>query len=135
MCVDLARSQELPNDEKIRQLLADRIDVQQKSVGMVVGIITPQGRRLITYGRLNQGDTRPLDGNTVFEIGSVTKIFTALLLADMQHGEVQLDDPVAKYLLSQNVSLLTRIFILRQAAKWPVLQPRAGAHFGTPKPS
>jgi CubicO group peptidase (beta-lactamase class C family) len=101
MCVDLAGSQELPNDEEIRQLLVDRIDVQQKSVGMVVGIITPHGRRLITYGRLNQGDTRPLDGNTVFEIGSVTKIFTALLLADMvQHGEVQLDDPVAKHLPS-----------------------------------
>ena len=101
MCVDLARSQELPNDEDIRQLLVDRIDVQQKSVGMVVGIVTPHGRRLITYGRLNQGDTRPLDGNTVFEIGSVTKVFTALLLADMvQHGEVQLDDPVAKYLPS-----------------------------------
>jgi serine-type D-Ala-D-Ala carboxypeptidase/endopeptidase len=99
MCVDLARSQELPNDEEIRQLLVDRIDVKQKSVGMVVGIITPLGRRLIAYGRLNQGDTRPLDGNTVFEVGSVTKIFTALLLADMvQHGEVQLDDPVAKYL-------------------------------------
>jgi len=45
MCVDLARSQELPNDEEIRQLLADRIDVQQKSVGMVVGIISPRGRR------------------------------------------------------------------------------------------
>ena len=50
---------------------------------------------------MNQGDTRPLDGNTIFEIGSVTKIFTVLLLADMvQHGEVQLGDPVAKYLPS-----------------------------------
>ena len=35
----------------------------------------------------------------MFEIGSVTKVFTALLLADMvRRGEVALDDPVAKYL-------------------------------------
>jgi D-alanyl-D-alanine-carboxypeptidase/D-alanyl-D-alanine-endopeptidase len=42
-----------------------------------------------------------LDGNTVFEIGSITKVFTASLLADMAaRGEVKLDDPVAKYLPS-----------------------------------
>jgi CubicO group peptidase (beta-lactamase class C family) len=87
------------SDAEIRGLLVDRIDVQHKSVGMVVGIITPQGRRIVPYGPVNQGDPHPLDGETVFEIGSVTKIFTALLLADMvQHGEVALNDPVAKYL-------------------------------------
>jgi D-alanyl-D-alanine-carboxypeptidase/D-alanyl-D-alanine-endopeptidase len=43
--------------------------------------------------------TSALDGDTVFEIGSVTKVFTSLLLADMvQRGEVALTDPVAKYL-------------------------------------
>src|SRR5205085_8424519 len=36
---------------------------------------------------------------TIFEIGSATKVFTSLLLADMvQRGQVALDDPVAKYL-------------------------------------
>src|SRR5262249_15243674 len=38
-------------------------------------------------------------GDTVFEIASVTKVFTGLLLADMvQSGEVNLGDPVIKYL-------------------------------------
>ncbi len=92
-------STSLPSDVEIRDLLADRIDVQHKSLGMVVGIITPQGRRIISHGRANQSDSRPLDGDTVFEIGSVTKIFTALLLADMaQRGEVALSDPIAKFL-------------------------------------
>src|SRR5204862_268966 len=37
--------------------------------------------------------------NTLFEIGSMTKTFTATNLADMvARGEVRLDDPVAKYL-------------------------------------
>ncbi|RIV88571.1 serine hydrolase, partial [Aurantiacibacter xanthus] len=39
------------------------------------------------------------DGDTEFEIGSITKVFTALLLADMAlKGEVALDDPVERYL-------------------------------------
>ena len=36
---------------------------------------------------------------TIFEIGSVTKVFTALLLADMaERGQVRLADPAASYL-------------------------------------
>lgn len=89
----------LPTDAEIRKILVNRIDVERRSVGIVVGIITPQGRRILTYGKRNQGDPRPLTGDTIFEIGSVTKIFTSLLLADMvQRGEVALTDPVAKYL-------------------------------------
>lgn len=89
----------VPTDAEIRQILVDRIDTQHQSVGIVVGIITPEGRRIISYGHLNQGDARTLNGDTVFEIGSVTKVFTSLLLADMvQHNQVALDDPVAKYL-------------------------------------
>ena len=39
---------------------------------------------------------------TIFEIGSVTKVFTALLLADMaERGEVHLSDPAASYLPGQ----------------------------------
>jgi len=44
---------------------------------------------------------RPVTGDTVFEIGSITKVFTSLLLTDMvERGEVQLTDAVAKYLPS-----------------------------------
>jgi CubicO group peptidase (beta-lactamase class C family) len=36
---------------------------------------------------------------TIFEIGSLTKVFTALLLADMaERGQVRLSDPAARYL-------------------------------------
>lgn len=89
----------LPSDAEIHSILVQRIDAMHRSVGIVVGVITPEGQRIISYGHLNQGDTRPLDGNTIFEIGSVTKVFTSLLLAEMvQRGEVSLNDPVAKYL-------------------------------------
>jgi D-alanyl-D-alanine-carboxypeptidase/D-alanyl-D-alanine-endopeptidase len=89
----------MPSDADIRQLLVDRIDVQRQSVGIVVGVIGPERRRVISYGHLEKGDPRALNGDTIFEIGSATKVFTSLLLADMvQRGEVSLDDPVAKYL-------------------------------------
>jgi hypothetical protein len=63
-------------DHEIRKILVERIDAQQQSVGIVVGAIEPTGRRIVTYGRSAKGDGRPLDGDTRFEIGSITKVFT-----------------------------------------------------------
>ena len=83
----------------IRQMLVHRIDVEHQSVGIVVGVIEPEGRRVVAYGALEKGDPRSLNGDTIFEIGSATKVFTSLVLAEMvECGEVALDDPVAKYL-------------------------------------
>jgi len=87
------------SDAEIRRILVKRIDVERQGLGIVVGIIEPQGRRVIVYGKADNDNPRPLDGDTVFEIGSVTKVFTSLLLADMvERGVVALTDPVAEYL-------------------------------------
>lgn len=87
-------------DAEIAADLARRIDVDKQGVAIVVGIIDRQGhRRIIAHGGLTKGDSPRAGGKTVFEIGSITKTFTGLLLADMvRRGEVGLDDPVAKYL-------------------------------------
>ena len=88
----------LTDDAAIRRLLVERID-GARSVGMVVGVITPAGRRTIAHGQFGVADARPVDGSTIFEIGSVTKIFTSVLLADMtRQGQVALSDPVASHL-------------------------------------
>ena len=84
---------------EIREILVKRIDQQKQAVGIVVGVMEPAGRRVVAYGNLANGDPRTLDGDTIFEIGSVSKVFTSLLLADMvDRKEVALDDPAAKYL-------------------------------------
>ena len=89
----------MPTDADIRKILVERIDSFHQGVGIVVGVIDAHGRRVVAYGSLDQDDKRPLNGDTVFEIGSVTKVFTSLLLADMvQRGEVALSAPVSKYL-------------------------------------
>jgi D-alanyl-D-alanine-carboxypeptidase/D-alanyl-D-alanine-endopeptidase len=50
-----------------------------------------------TSGKLNSG--KAANEHTVFLIGSVTKTFTATILASMVlDGSVKLDDPVQKYL-------------------------------------
>jgi len=88
-----------PSSDTIRALLAERIDIRRDSVGYVALIRDANGTRLVTYGTAGEQKSRALDGDTVFEIGSITKVFTALLLADMVvRGEVALTDPVAKYL-------------------------------------
>lgn len=89
----------LPTDAEIRRILVQRVDTDKQSVGILVGVIEPGGRRVVAYGGLDTDDKRPLNGDTIFEICSVTKVFTSLVMADMvQRGEVALNDPISKYL-------------------------------------
>ena len=85
-------------DADIRAILNERLD-SKPDLGMVVGLIHSGRTRVVTAGKAGPGGVPPLDGDTVFEIGSATKVFTAALLAEMiGRGEVGLDDPAAKYL-------------------------------------
>lgn len=69
------------------------------NVGIVVGMVNASGRTIRGYGQRNVDSEGTVDGDTVFEIGSITKVFTSLLLADAaERGEVDLDDPVQRYL-------------------------------------
>jgi serine-type D-Ala-D-Ala carboxypeptidase/endopeptidase len=71
----------------------------RKHVGVAVGILWQGERWTFARGRLRATEEAPVDANSIFEIGSVTKVFTATLLADMVgQGLVRLDDPLRRHL-------------------------------------
>ncbi|HTA30534.1 MAG TPA: serine hydrolase [Candidatus Cybelea sp.] len=93
-------------DPDIKAFLHENFD--GKNVGMVVGLADEHGSRIFGAGRPDNGTSQEVDGDTVFEIGSITKTFTTLLLQDMVgRGEMKMDDPVSKY-LPDSVKMPTR---------------------------
>lgn len=92
-------STQVPSDAEIRRILAERVYRENLGIGIVVGVIDANGRRVFAFGSYSRSDHRRLDGETVFEIGSITKEVTSLVLTDMvRRGEVRLTDPVSQYL-------------------------------------
>lgn len=92
-----SQAQRAPSDSAIRAWIAARVD-SGYATGIVVGRRDGGRDQIVAYGGAERSG-RPLGGDTFFEIGSITKVFTNILLADMVlKGEVSLDDPVAKYL-------------------------------------
>jgi CubicO group peptidase (beta-lactamase class C family) len=53
------------------------------NVGMVVTVVDERGTRTFSVGKFSDDSEARVDANTVFEIGSCTKTFTALVLCDM----------------------------------------------------
>ena len=101
----------LPDDAAVRKLLEERIG-QKRGVGFAAVLVDANGTRIVMAGLTRQGG-RAIAADTEFELGSITKTFTSLLLADLVvQGEAALDDPVTKYLpqataLTQNGKTVT----------------------------
>jgi serine-type D-Ala-D-Ala carboxypeptidase/endopeptidase len=82
-------------------LLAKRAMRSGRRAGLVVGCLQGGERRVVGHGRVRLDGPDVPDGGTIFETGSITKVFTALLLADLtEQGLVGLDDPLARHLPS-----------------------------------
>lgn len=89
----------LPADAEVQRILDERLGEFGSQYGIVVGLVDAAGRRVVGRGVFDAKDPRRVDGDTVFEMGSVTKLFTALLLAiSVERGEVALDDSLVKHL-------------------------------------
>jgi len=100
-CRAAGQSSRLPDPYYVKALLVKLVDVEKRAPGIVVGMIAadPQERWVVGYGKLSATDERVPDGDTVFELASVGKVFTGVLLAQaVMNGEVQLDDPISMYL-------------------------------------
>jgi hypothetical protein len=81
------------------QALVKPLLEKKQSVGVVVGVVEAGQTHVFGFGREALGGDKVPDGKTIFEIGSITKVFTSLALADMaQQSLVRLDGPVQRYL-------------------------------------
>jgi CubicO group peptidase (beta-lactamase class C family) len=106
----------------------------KKNIGLMVGIVTSDSQQVFGYGKvkLAAGEQVP-DGNTVFEIGSLTKVFTGILLADLVRSQVvHLDDPARKYLpddlqlFDQGGKPITLLHLATHTSGLPVEPPLLG---------
>ncbi|MCH7688038.1 MAG: serine hydrolase [Planctomycetes bacterium] len=74
-------------------------------VGLTIGVLHDDKESFFGYGRMSQNDGRVPNADTIYEIGSTSKVFTGLLLADaVAHGHVRLDQ-AASELLPAGVSM------------------------------
>lgn len=88
-----------PSDIDVAEILRQRVDVEKRSVGMAAAVVTHHGNRITCHGRERLDSDRKVSSDTLFEIASITKIYTALLLAGLERdGVLAIDDPAAKHL-------------------------------------
>lgn len=103
----LAQTQEKPSvkpepktlDSKIQDRV-QKFREKQKKGALVVAMIHPQGNTFHSSGTISGKEGTPgPTATTPFEIGSITKVFTGILLSEaVERGELRLDDPLAKVL-------------------------------------
>lgn len=90
------------------QYVIEREVANKRSIGITAGVIDLNKKQVISAGKVGEKNNNLPDGNTVYEIGSITKLFTSILLADMViKRKLNLDDPISKF-LSASVKAPTR---------------------------
>jgi serine-type D-Ala-D-Ala carboxypeptidase/endopeptidase len=83
-----------PLPERVEKAAQQRI-AADTYLTLVFGVVDGDRTEIVTFGKLDNGNAP--DGDTVYEIGSITKTFTAALLAQaVLSGRVSLDTPVAQ---------------------------------------
>ena len=81
--------------------------------GMAVGIVMKGQTYVCDYGVASKATRRPVSSNTLFEIGSISKTFTATLASYAQvGGKLSLSDFATRYLPSLRGSSFDRVSLV-----------------------
>jgi D-alanyl-D-alanine-carboxypeptidase/D-alanyl-D-alanine-endopeptidase len=95
----MAQEAAMPSDGEIAQILSDRVGRDQANVGIAVAVIENGETRFISHGTLTLDGAKPITEHSIFEAGSITKVFTNLALAQLVNdGKIDLDAPIVDYL-------------------------------------
>jgi beta-lactamase class C len=111
----LASPSRLSMRADIRGLIGRDIDpmVAANGAGGVAVAVRMNGRTLFfNYGLADEAAKRPITSDSLFNVGSVRKVFEAALVAEgVQRGELSLDDPVSKYVTELHGDYISRVTI------------------------
>ena len=92
--------------DTIKKTIRENVE-NGKHQSLFAGIIDGDNVDYYYYGTTEK-DGKHIDENTIFEIGSISKVFTTLILADMiEKDEINLEDPIDKF-LPENVETPTK---------------------------
>src|SRR5262245_6787705 len=85
------------NDAEVAKLVGRAIEIETLG-GVAVALYVDRRTLFFNYGLADATRTQPVSTDSLFNLASVGKAFTATLLAQaVKRGEVALDDPVSKY--------------------------------------
>lgn len=123
---------------EVKDSIKKRVDAAE-TVGLVVGVIDEEGRRdYFCMGTVGLDDDRPVNEHSIYEIGSISKVFTCTVLADMAlKKELVLSDPAEKHLPpevsmpSRNGMKITLLHIATHTSSLPRMPP----NFNPPVPN
>ncbi|WP_126243794.1 serine hydrolase domain-containing protein [Chitinophaga rhizosphaerae] len=97
-CQKSGNPMQSPLDRKVDSLVRAAF-ARGECVGLMVGVIDGKKSHVYAYGETATGNGKLPTGQTLFQIGSLSKTFTGILLAaQIVRGEVKADDPISKYL-------------------------------------
>ena len=110
-------------DTDLRQLVDSRVEplMQQQGIaGLSVAVVQNGQAQYFNYGVASKDTQKPVTENTLFEIGSVSKTFTATLGGYAQAlGKLKLADTASQHLLALAGSAFDRISLLQLATYTP----------------
>ncbi len=118
--------------KEIEKIIRYETEISFESVpGFLVGIIDKDSTYILAFGSRRKGSAESLTDSSIFEIGGLSKIFSALLFHILQgEGFVDRHDPVNKYLKEDEInpalSTLTLDQLLTHTSGLPTLPTNLG---------
>src|SRR5213592_3476581 len=93
-----ARAQQVNVEQIVAQKVQAILPENGKGGGVAVAVRMNGTTSFFNYGFANNAQNRRVTEDSIFNLGSVGKLFATTLLAQaVKQGELSLDDPVAKY--------------------------------------
>jgi D-alanyl-D-alanine-carboxypeptidase/D-alanyl-D-alanine-endopeptidase len=83
-------------DQQISPLVSSTVPPDHRYVGVSVAVVTPRTVHFFNFGETSLGSGQAPTPTTIFEVASITKLFTSLVLAkEVVRGRIGLTDPIS----------------------------------------